>query len=89
MDADDLMRHHSWPHEVVEVHPHSTPEIGCVQSLEASELFIPEIDLAVQALNSIIGEQVIFAFMHKLRCCEVCHYMFGGTTKYFFACFDI
>src|SRR3989344_7995940 len=89
MDADDFMRNCPWSHEIVKVHPHGAPEVGHVQSLEASELLVPEVDLAVQALNAVVGEQVILSFMHKLRCREVRHHMFGGATKHFLTCLNV
>lgn len=89
MDADDFMRNYSWSHEIVEVHPHGAPEISHVQSLESSELLVPQVDLAVQALNAVVREHEILAFMHKLRCGEVCYHVLGSATKHFLACLDV
>ena len=48
------MRNHSRSHKIIEVHPHDAPEVGIVQPLEPPELLVPQVNLAIQALNPIV-----------------------------------
>src|SRR3989338_623928 len=81
MDAQKFLFYGSWPHEVIEMHPHDAPEISCFEALEAPKLLVPEVDLAVQALDAVVRERVISLVMHELRRLEVRRHMLHFSSQ--------